>query len=176
MWAKSCFLAPWARPSLNPPLLTASQLFCQGMSNTLSKEEMTMEASSKLGPNVRTLNFVRAAIDYIAAIDQSGTIDHSAAIDHRLDCPHPAASADHNANEKKQCNAGSSRTKMCKWVPDCALFLHKRENSILKLTQTRNTPVRGEGMSLLAPSEIPVSLAAVYYIGSKEKPSCLQSM
>ena len=72
------------------------------MSNTLSKEEMTMEASSKLGPNVRTLNFVRAAIDYIAAID------------HRLDCPHPAASADHNANEKKQCNAGSSRTKMCK--------------------------------------------------------------
>ena len=73
-----------------------------------------MEASSKLGPNVRTLNFVRAAIDYIAAIDQSGTIDHSAAIDHRLDCPHPAASADHNANEKKQCNAGSSRTKMCK--------------------------------------------------------------
>ena len=78
------------------------------MSNTLSKEEMTMEASSKLGPNVRTLNFVRAAID------QSGSIDHSAAIDHRLDCPHPAASADHNANEKKQCNAGSSRTKMCK--------------------------------------------------------------
>ena len=158
MWAKSCFLALWARPSLKPPLLTASQLFCQGMSNTLSKEEMTMEASSKLGPNVRTLNFVRAAIDYIASIDQSGTIDH------RLDCPHPAASADHNANEKKQCNAGSSRTKMCKWVPDCALFLHKRENSILKLTQTRNTPVRGEGMSLLAPSEVPVSLAAVYYI------------
>ena len=152
------FLGSLSASKFEPPLLTASQLFCQGMSNTLSKEEMTMEASSKLGPNVRTLNFVRAAID------QSGTIDHSAAIDHRLDCPHPAASADHNANEKKQCNAGSSRTKMCKWVPDCALFLHKRENSILKLTQTRNTPVRGEGMSLLAPSEVPVSLAAVYYI------------
>ena len=154
------FLGSLNASKFEPPLLTARQLFCQGMSNTLSKEEMTMEASSKLGPNVRTLNFVRAAI----AIDQSGSIDHSAAIDHRLDCPHPAASADHNANEKKQCNAGSSRTKMCKWVPDCALFLHKRENSILKQTQTRNTPVRGEGMSLLAPSEVPVSLAAVYYI------------
>ena len=28
---------------------------------------------------------------------------------------------------------------MCKWVADCTLFLHKRENSILKLAPTRNT-------------------------------------